>query len=87
MLDFPALFGPNINVMGLIGIVCVGPKALKLPSLMEVSMALVYSVGGEVQRLGFLIILCQQLFDVRLAPFRGQLPGEGTVENGLEKHF
>ena len=38
MLDLPALFGPKRRVMGLIGMVWVGPKALKLPSLMDVNI-------------------------------------------------
>ena len=31
MLDLPALFGPKTSVIGRRGILCAGPKALKLP--------------------------------------------------------
>ncbi len=37
-LDFPALLGPKMSVMGLSGIVCVSAKALKLPTFSAVRM-------------------------------------------------
>ena len=46
MLDFPALFGPKIKVIGFNGIVCGAPKALKLEMVNELIMRVMPASGG-----------------------------------------
>lgn len=67
MLDLPALFGPKTSVIGRRGIVCAGPKALKLPILSsEIMGGECHASGGvtiaETAGLGYWSVMFEKLF-------------------------
>ena len=67
MLDLPALFGPKTRVIGRRGMVCAGPKALKLPILSsEIMGGECHAPGGvtiaETAGLGYWSVMFEKLF-------------------------
>ena len=67
MLDLPTLFGPKTSVIGRRGIVCAGPKALKLPILSsEIMGGECHASGGvtiaETAGLGYWSVMFEKLF-------------------------